>query len=509
VSGADAKVSGNSFTPGTSAVGTTYYCAVVSDSAVSGYTSGSNAVEVNVDAVSTLLSATEISVGGSVYDTATLSGVTSNAGGTVTYEYFSNDGACSTTATKTYAATVSKGTVPNSPSVTFNSAGLYSWEAVYTGDSNNAPATSGCEPLSVMPSTNAQAAAGGGKIADGGYPAYFGFLVSYSSSGSLQGPAVYDYYAQCSTLPSNVFTKSVPGTNLCEVFMMGSTLNSFLITSLPPPQACIQLKGSATIIVKNANTESQVGSASGYTFTLYACAGSPKTTPAGTFGIQLFEPGSVLLHSAGYPVQVGLSMGSIIIVTQVATTTTVSCTPSVGTVGVSEKCTATVGNVPTFFGTLPGGTVTFGGSLPPGMPTSCTLSTGSCSVTWTPASKSEGSYSITATYNGDPTHFGSTSPSSALKIQTTTTTAISCSLSGTKQTCTVTVTNGDSGYATKATGTVTFSGGPSAMPTTCTLSSGSCSVSWTVGSAATYTVTASYSGDTTHASSSGSTKFTT
>ena len=99
---------------------------------------------------------------------------------------------------------------------------------------------------------------------------------------------------------------------------------------------------------------------------------------------------------------------------QVETTTAVSCIPSTGTVGVFQKCTATVSNIPTFFGTLPGGTVTFSGTLPPGMPPSCTLaSSGSCSVSWTPALN--GSYSIATTYGGDTTHASSVSASTALK----------------------------------------------------------------------------------------------
>jgi len=258
--------------------------------------------------------------------------------------------------------------------------------------------------------------------------------------------------------------------------------------------------------VEDEAKEKIVGSATGYSFTIYACAGSAKTTPVGTFGVQIFGPGG-WSHSLGYPTQVALSGGSIVVVTQVATKTTVSCTPSTGTVGVSEKCTSTVSNVPTFFGTLPSGTVTFTASPSgSGVPASCTLSSGSCSVMWTPASKSEGSYSITATYGSDATHAGSTSSSTALNIQTTTTTSISCSPAtgsiGTKETCMVTVTNGDSGYPTKASGTITFSGTlPPGMSKSCTLSSGSCSVSWTPASNGGYSIVATYGGDTTHASS--------
>ena len=503
--------SGTSFTPSTMSAAITWYCAVVSDSGLPGYASASNVVVVNVDVINTALSSAEISVGSSTYDTATLAGVTSSAGGTVKYEYFTNDGACSTTATGTYTEIVSSGTVPNSPSVTFTTAGLYSWEAIYSGDSNNAGTVSGCEPLSVVPSTNAQAAAGAGAITDGGHAAYFGLLVYYSSTGKLQGLAVYTYLTLCSGLPSTVFTTSTPGADLCRVTMISASLTSLLVTSTSP-QACIQVSGSAAVTVTDLSKGKQVGSSTGYSFTMLACAGSAKTA---TFGFGLFSAiNDATIHSVGYPTQVALAAGVVQVLTQVATTTSVSCTPSTGTVGVSQTCTAAVSNVPSFFGTSPGGTVTFSGTLPPGMPKSCTMTSGSgtsnsCSVTWIPASDSEGSYSIVASYGGDSTHAGSTSSSTTLKIQTTVTTTVSCSLSGTRETCTVTIANGDPSYDSKATGTVTFSGGPAAMPTTCTLSSGSCSVSWTVVSAATYTVKASYSGDTTHASSTGSTTFTT
>jgi hypothetical protein len=48
------RVSGDTFTPSTTTVGTTYYCALVNDSGVSAYTSASNAVEVTVTSASTV-----------------------------------------------------------------------------------------------------------------------------------------------------------------------------------------------------------------------------------------------------------------------------------------------------------------------------------------------------------------------------------------------------------------------------------------------------------------------
>jgi hypothetical protein len=102
--------------------------------------------------ITTQLSAVVADTGSPVYDTATLSGATSNAGGTVTYFYFSGM-TCSGTPTTVGTVTVASGVVPASPSVSYVTAGGYSWYAVYSGDvnnNNNVPVTSPCEPLSIL-----------------------------------------------------------------------------------------------------------------------------------------------------------------------------------------------------------------------------------------------------------------------------------------------------------------------------------------------------------------------
>jgi len=72
------------------------------------------------------------------------------AGGTVTYQYFAGS-TCSGTPTNAGApVVVTGGTVPNSASQKFSSAGSFSWEAIYSGDSNNMGATAACEPLTVI-----------------------------------------------------------------------------------------------------------------------------------------------------------------------------------------------------------------------------------------------------------------------------------------------------------------------------------------------------------------------
>jgi hypothetical protein len=110
--------------------------------------------------IGTKLSASSVSIGTTVNDTATLSGATASAGGTVTYTVFSDSG-CSKNPQSAGTVTVSNGTVPNSSGITFQHAGTYYWQAVYSGDGDNLGATSPCtsEQLVVNPNTTAMTTA--------------------------------------------------------------------------------------------------------------------------------------------------------------------------------------------------------------------------------------------------------------------------------------------------------------------------------------------------------------
>lgn len=116
-------------------------------------------------------------------DTATLTGGF-NAGGQVTYRLFKiNVGTCTGSFNVTSVVTVTNGVVPNSRAVLFNATGTYSWNAVYTGDTNNMGTTSQCEPMTVIP-TPPQAA----------QPVFVQMQwlhkVSLANPGNLQGFAV-------------------------------------------------------------------------------------------------------------------------------------------------------------------------------------------------------------------------------------------------------------------------------------------------------------------------------
>src|SRR5207245_1834432 len=99
----------------------------------------------------TTLSQVNVVAPASIFDSAILTGAF-KAGGTVTYELWNATSTCNgSTHTSFTPVTVTNGIVPNSPSETFTTAGPYSWNATYSGDANNNPATSSCEQLTVHP----------------------------------------------------------------------------------------------------------------------------------------------------------------------------------------------------------------------------------------------------------------------------------------------------------------------------------------------------------------------
>ena len=116
--------------------------------------SGNNAVTATFSAglssptISTFFTPATPGVGGTVHDSATLTGATATAGGSVTYTLKSGVSPGGTIL-GTDTVSVTNGVVPNSKEFSITSTGQYYFIAVYGGDTNNNPATSSPEPFTV------------------------------------------------------------------------------------------------------------------------------------------------------------------------------------------------------------------------------------------------------------------------------------------------------------------------------------------------------------------------
>lgn len=104
-------------------------------------------------AISTMLSNTSILAGGSVTDTATLAGASSDADGTIIIRVFSGDSCDGEPLQSETATPPTDGNGAYSATFTLPNVGAYEFQASFAGDTNDYPAWSSCgsEPLTVTP----------------------------------------------------------------------------------------------------------------------------------------------------------------------------------------------------------------------------------------------------------------------------------------------------------------------------------------------------------------------
>lgn len=108
---------------------------------------GSFVTQSSNNGLSLNLSSTSVIAGNPVLATATLFNPTSNASGTVTYNFYPNT-TCTAPPVFTNAQTVSNAVVPASQNFSSTATGVYSVQASYSGDSSgNTPSVSPCEML--------------------------------------------------------------------------------------------------------------------------------------------------------------------------------------------------------------------------------------------------------------------------------------------------------------------------------------------------------------------------
>lgn len=195
----------------------------------------------------------------------------------------------------------------------------------------------------------------------------------------------------------------------------------------------------------------------------------------------------------------------ILNVTMKASETTVSCTPAGVPAGSPKSitCKAKVA------GYSPTGAVTWSqggtGSVSfSGIPTTCTLSKGTCSVTMT--SSAAGDLNVSASYGGDPNNAESYAAAILNITKAKTTLSITCEqtslVDGNSTTCAATV----AGLYFSHSGTITWSesgSGNVTLPSaTCSLSDGSCSVNVTASATGKVKIEAIYAGDSNNQGSS-------
>jgi hypothetical protein len=307
----------------------------------------------------------------------------------------------------------------------------------------------------------------------------------HTSTSLICGALIVNDPASCTATVNDVPTAVIaPGGSLSVTFSWG---------------------GSGTFSpISGKCTPSGVGTASSCSVTF-----TPALGGEGTFGMGA--------SYAGDTFHIGSSTSNLLTVSKRTSGTAVSCVPNPDVVNVATTCTATVSDTSPGTAVTPGGTVTFSSSKS-GLfsSTTCLLSAGTCSVTFTPSSGSEGTATITAAYGGDTDHSTSSSTASLVVDKRSVSILLSCPATvdtGKAITCTVKITDTSAGTALTPKGVVSFHITATKVSVTvkCTLSgsgtTASCSAKYTPKKNATFTVTATYAGDTDHLGISGSTTF--
>lgn len=204
------------------------------------------------------------------------------------------------------------------------------------------------------------------------------------------------------------------------------------------------------------------------------------------------------------------------------TTTGVACSPASPATGTATTCTATVTDTEPTPVSTPGGEVSFSSSPDTGTfpsPAACTLdATGSCQLNFTPTAG--GDYTITANYDGDASHAESTGTGPVTAVDPTTT-SLSCTPTtvqiNSSMACTATLTDNATTPAPQPpVGNLSFSAAPTegafGPPGAChwdpSSASATCDITFTPSVAGGYTLTADYSGDSTHGGSTGTFRVT-
>jgi len=433
-------------------------------------------------------------LGAVAYDTATVGPEQDSKviTGNVTYSFFYN-GICSGSPSSTDKVTMSGGTVPPSSNEGPLGVGSYSFEASYSGDSNYAAATGGCESLSVgkaLPTvtTAVKDAASG---------------AAWSGS-ETTGASAYD----TATVGPEQDSQVITGTVTYSFFTNESCATT---GDASPITDTVTLSGGT---VPRSSTEGPLGAGS-YSF-LASYSGDANYGPA----IGSCEPLSVGKYTPAVTTAVKDAASGA---SWSGSEATGASAYDTATVGPEQDDTVITGTVTYSFFTN-GSCATTGDASP--ITDTVTLSGGTVPNSSTEGPLAAGSYSFLASYSGDANYgaaVGTCEPLSVGKYTPVVTTAVMDAANGaawkgseaTGASAYDTATVGPEQDDTVITGTVTYSfftngscasnGDAAPITDTVTMSGGTVPNSSTEGplGAGSYSFLASYSGDSNYAPAIG------
>src|SRR5205807_241703 len=245
-----------------------------------------------------------VAVGTAVHDAAVISGATASAGGTISYAYFTDDKCTANAVDQTPATnTVTNHLAPDSAAHTFTTAGTWYWQAVYSGDTLNATATSPCNETLVVqnhptlsttlsddatPTPNT--AAGGSTLTVAVGTAVHDAAVISGATASAGGTISYAYFTDSSctanavdqTPATNTVTNHLAPDSAAHTFTTAGTWYWQAVYSGDALNATATSPCNETLVVQNhpsvATTLSDDASPTPNT----AAGGSTLTVPVGT-----------------------------------------------------------------------------------------------------------------------------------------------------------------------------------------------------------------------------------
>ncbi|MFZ0216716.1 MAG: Ig-like domain repeat protein [Candidatus Dormiibacterota bacterium] len=461
--------------------------------------------------------------GGTVTYSATVTGVGATPTGTVNF---------TTGTTQLCTATLSGGTgsctADSAPVGQDTVTGTYSGDGNYGSSSNTASLHVVPAPTTTTVTSSANPSTFGGSVT------FTATVSAVSGVGTPTGTVTFEDGGTAIGTGSlsvaggvdqaTLTTSSLTAGRHAIVAVYGGDSNFIDSSSSPALEQVVQMAGATTTV-----TVTPTSTTFGAGVTYQATVSGPGGTPTGTV---TFSVGTTKLCTAtlsggaakctadkapvGQDTVTGAYSGdgnysgssgtAALTVAQASTTTDVSAAPDPSSLGQTVTITAIVsGSTPV---ATPGGTVTFKDGP-------ATLGTGTLSVvdgedeaTLTTSSLSVGQHSITAIYGGDGNFGGSTSTAlNQVVTPAASTTTVSVTPSSSTLGESVTYRATVSGAGGTPTGTVTFTAGTTQL-CTATLSGGGGSCTADTAPVGADTVTGRYSGDPTHAGSSGTATLT-